>query len=492
MLLGADPLADFPDADLARRALAGAPRIIAVDTFLTDVEPAGRRRAAGGRLRREGAARTTNLEGRVTHGRQKVTPRGTARAGLDDRRRARRCCSAPTSASDAVDEVTDEIAATVAGLRRRSPPRRSAATADGVVLAACPRGRPLAADRAPRPPTATATTSASWSAASCTTQASARRTSPSLAAAGPRRRRPRAPARPRPPRRRRRRRRQGHPAARHASCCRSSPTTACPAASAWVPFNQPGGDVGELDRRHRAGHRRPDRDALMLRRSTRSSIGDLDLGDVLIVLLKVRRRLRRRPRRRRCSWSGSSARSSPACRTASARTRPARSASCRRSPTASSCSSRKTCIPEQRRPLRVPAGAVPGVRAGVPRVVGHPARRRLHRRQRRHRRRCSATTPGCSWPTRRSACCCCWPCQLDRRLRHHARRLVVGLEVPAARLGAGLGADGLATRPRSASASPPCCSSSGTLSAPAASSSRRTASRNWNSSPPASCRSSSS
>jgi hypothetical protein len=32
--------------------------------------------------------------------------------------------------------------------------------------------------------------------------------------------------------------------------------------------------------------------------------------------------------------------------------------------------------------------------------------------------------------------------QLDRRVRHHARRLGVGLEVPAARLGASVGADG--------------------------------------------------
>ena len=35
VLLGCDPLADFPDTDLARRMMAGAPRIIAIDTFLT-------------------------------------------------------------------------------------------------------------------------------------------------------------------------------------------------------------------------------------------------------------------------------------------------------------------------------------------------------------------------------------------------------------------------------------------------------------------------
>ena len=68
VLLGADPLTDCPDADLARRGVAGAAVVIAVDTFLTDssqladvVLPA----AAFG----EKAGTTTNLEGRVTDGR---------------------------------------------------------------------------------------------------------------------------------------------------------------------------------------------------------------------------------------------------------------------------------------------------------------------------------------------------------------------------------------------------------------------------------------
>lgn len=78
VLLGADPLADCPDAELARRALAGARRVIAVDTFLTSssahadlVLPA----AAYG----EKAGTTTNLEGRVTPVAAKVTVHGTAR-----------------------------------------------------------------------------------------------------------------------------------------------------------------------------------------------------------------------------------------------------------------------------------------------------------------------------------------------------------------------------------------------------------------------------
>ncbi|MEO6571088.1 MAG: molybdopterin-dependent oxidoreductase, partial [Ilumatobacteraceae bacterium] len=78
VLLGADPLNDCPDADLARRALAGARRIISVDTFRSEstqqadvILPA----AAFG----EQGGSTTNLEGRVSRVRQKVTPHGTSR-----------------------------------------------------------------------------------------------------------------------------------------------------------------------------------------------------------------------------------------------------------------------------------------------------------------------------------------------------------------------------------------------------------------------------
>ena len=78
ILLGADPLGDVPDADLARRALAGARRIISIDTFLTGssaladvVLPAA--------AYAEKSGTTTNLEGRVTRVAQKVTVAGTAR-----------------------------------------------------------------------------------------------------------------------------------------------------------------------------------------------------------------------------------------------------------------------------------------------------------------------------------------------------------------------------------------------------------------------------
>jgi NADH-quinone oxidoreductase subunit G len=78
ILLGADPINDCPDADLARRALAGARRIVSIDTHpsestkLADVVLAA---AAFG----EKAGTTTNLEGRVSTVSDKVTTTGTAR-----------------------------------------------------------------------------------------------------------------------------------------------------------------------------------------------------------------------------------------------------------------------------------------------------------------------------------------------------------------------------------------------------------------------------
>ena len=77
--LGADPLTDFPDHDLATRALAGARTVIAVDTTLTDsVRKADVVLPATGYAETEGT--TTNIEGRVSRLSPKVTPPGTARA----------------------------------------------------------------------------------------------------------------------------------------------------------------------------------------------------------------------------------------------------------------------------------------------------------------------------------------------------------------------------------------------------------------------------
>jgi NADH-quinone oxidoreductase subunit G len=78
VLAGADPLWDFPDRALARRAIEGAGFTVAVDCFLTEsnhladvILPA----ATFG----ERPGTTTNMEGRVSRLDQKVTPPGTAR-----------------------------------------------------------------------------------------------------------------------------------------------------------------------------------------------------------------------------------------------------------------------------------------------------------------------------------------------------------------------------------------------------------------------------
>ncbi|HET6832889.1 MAG TPA: NADH-quinone oxidoreductase subunit NuoG [Acidimicrobiales bacterium] len=77
VLLGADPLADFPDRDLAERGVAGARTVIACDQFLTEsVRQADVVMPAAGYAEVEGT--TTNLEGRVSTLAQMVTPPGTA------------------------------------------------------------------------------------------------------------------------------------------------------------------------------------------------------------------------------------------------------------------------------------------------------------------------------------------------------------------------------------------------------------------------------
>ena len=163
VLLGADPLADFPDRDLAERALAGARTVIAVDTFLNaSSRQADVVLAAAGFAEKAGT--TTNLEGRVSS----LSPAGHA-AGhrpprLDDRRRAGRCASAPTSASTDAGEVLAEIGR-VAPSHLGLTVELVNATPDGVLLPLPAEAEPVAADDADgrwrrrcrrRPPTPTA------------------------------------------------------------------------------------------------------------------------------------------------------------------------------------------------------------------------------------------------------------------------------------------------------------------------------------------------
>jgi NADH-quinone oxidoreductase subunit G len=79
VLVGADPLSDFPDHDLAERALGRVDFLVAVETALN----ASSRHAdvvlpAAGYAERGGT--TTNLEGRVTRLAAKVVPPGVSRA----------------------------------------------------------------------------------------------------------------------------------------------------------------------------------------------------------------------------------------------------------------------------------------------------------------------------------------------------------------------------------------------------------------------------
>jgi NADH-quinone oxidoreductase subunit G len=114
VLLGVDPIADCPDADVARRALAGARRVIAVDTFLTDSSrQADVVLAAAAFAEKSGT--TTNLEGRVTTVSQKVTVAGTARPDWMIAVQLAERLGHDALATDlvSVDAVTDAIASHV-------------------------------------------------------------------------------------------------------------------------------------------------------------------------------------------------------------------------------------------------------------------------------------------------------------------------------------------------------------------------------------------
>ena len=139
VLLGADPLNDCPDVDLARRAMAGARRVLSIDTFLTDSN-ANADAVLAAAAYGEKSGTTTNLEGRVTTVAQKITPAGTVRPDW---------MIAAELASElghdlgfgSVSEVTDAIAAAVpafAGITAAA----LATQHDGIVTAVSPAALP--------------------------------------------------------------------------------------------------------------------------------------------------------------------------------------------------------------------------------------------------------------------------------------------------------------------------------------------------------------
>ncbi|NQY56692.1 MAG: NADH-quinone oxidoreductase subunit NuoG [Ilumatobacteraceae bacterium] len=141
ILVGSDPLSDCPDADLARRAIAGVARVISVDTHPT----ASTQRAdvvlpASSFAEKSGT--TTNLEGRVTDVNQKVTATGTSRPDwmialdLGVRLGERSFPSDhPLRGAATVDDVTEIVASTVEGFAGASHTEVKN-TVDGVVVPA--------------------------------------------------------------------------------------------------------------------------------------------------------------------------------------------------------------------------------------------------------------------------------------------------------------------------------------------------------------------
>ena len=130
VLLGADPLNDLPDRSLARRALAGVPSIIAVDTFLTESARHADVVLAAATVG-ERAGTTTNVEGRVSRLNQKISA-GTARPDwmiaveLGDR-------LGHDLGFTSLDDVTRELAVTVEAFAPASVAALVSA-GDGVLL----------------------------------------------------------------------------------------------------------------------------------------------------------------------------------------------------------------------------------------------------------------------------------------------------------------------------------------------------------------------
>ncbi len=164
VLLGADPVADFVDRDLAERGLMGAELVVAIDTLpnASNTHAHVMLPAAGFG---EKSGTTTNLEGRVTVLSSKVSAPGTARP---DWMIATELASmlGTDFGYETVGDITDDIAATVpthAGATRAE--LRRPANADGIVVPVPTEASTPSADAAdpsveenaePRPPSVAA------------------------------------------------------------------------------------------------------------------------------------------------------------------------------------------------------------------------------------------------------------------------------------------------------------------------------------------------
>jgi NADH-quinone oxidoreductase subunit G len=131
-LLGADPLTDFPDPELARQALDRADVVIAIDPFINASAAAAADVVLPAAAFGEVDGSHTNLEGRISPIRQKVTPPGTARPDwMIAAELAMRLGKDMGFVS--VEEIADEIAA-VSPLHAEADAAAIDAAPDGLVM----------------------------------------------------------------------------------------------------------------------------------------------------------------------------------------------------------------------------------------------------------------------------------------------------------------------------------------------------------------------
>jgi NADH-quinone oxidoreductase subunit G len=146
-LLGADPLADFPDPELAQAALDGADLVVSIDPFVNRSAAHGADIVLPAAAFGEIDGSHTNLEGRITPVRQKVTPPGTARADwMIAAELAMRL--GKDMGFTSVTEITNEIAA-LSAMHANAGAAAIEAADDGVLVTGGPawtdQGAPAAA-----------------------------------------------------------------------------------------------------------------------------------------------------------------------------------------------------------------------------------------------------------------------------------------------------------------------------------------------------------
>jgi len=135
-LLGADPLTDFPDPELAQSALARADLVVAVDLFINASAALGADIVLPASGFGEVDGSHTNLEGRISPVHKKVTPPGTARADwMIAAELAMRLGGDMGFTS--VTEITNEIAS-VSELHAAADAAAIEAAIDGVLLSGGP------------------------------------------------------------------------------------------------------------------------------------------------------------------------------------------------------------------------------------------------------------------------------------------------------------------------------------------------------------------